>query len=237
MDRPYVTIHNLISLDGFLDGFPANVGLYYELVGRLPHQAVLAGSGTFLAAAASQGVDMSGEDAEPSAVPEPQRSQAGPDLRPLLVIVDSSGKLTRYAWLREQPFWRDILVLCAKATPAGQLKRLRRHHVGHAVVGENRVDLAAALRMLAGRYGVTAVRVDAGGGLNGALLRAGLVDEISVVVAPYLAASAAAGQPRLITGAGCPACTALEMTGMERLRDGHIWLRYSVCGTSSNSVD
>ncbi len=45
MDRPYVTIHNLISLDGFLDGFPANGGLYYELVGRQPHQAVLPGQG------------------------------------------------------------------------------------------------------------------------------------------------------------------------------------------------
>lgn len=31
MDRPRVTIHNLISLDGRLDGFPADVGLYYEL--------------------------------------------------------------------------------------------------------------------------------------------------------------------------------------------------------------
>jgi 2,5-diamino-6-(ribosylamino)-4(3H)-pyrimidinone 5'-phosphate reductase len=50
VDRPYVTIHNLISLDGCLEGFPADVGLYYELVGRLPHQAVLAGSGTLLAA-------------------------------------------------------------------------------------------------------------------------------------------------------------------------------------------
>ena len=174
MDRPYVIIHNLISLDGCLDGFPASVGLYYELVGRLPHQAVLVGSGTVLAAAASQGVDASGEDVEPPEVPEPQGSQAEADLRPLLVVVDSGGKLARYAWLREQPYWRDILVLCAKATPAGQLKRLRHYHVGHAVVGETRVDLAAALRMLAERYRVAAVRVDAGGGLNGALLRAGL---------------------------------------------------------------
>ena len=54
--------------------------------------------------------------------------------------------------------------------------------------------------MLCDRYDVTAGRVDAGGGLNGALLRAGLADEISVVVAPYLAAGASAGQPALIPG-------------------------------------
>ena len=56
MDRPRVIIHNLISLDGRLDGFPADAGLYYEMASRLPHQAVLTGSGTMLAAAAA-GID------------------------------------------------------------------------------------------------------------------------------------------------------------------------------------
>lgn len=50
MDRPQVIIHNLISLDGRLDSFPADAGLYYEMAARLPHQAVLTGSGTMLAA-------------------------------------------------------------------------------------------------------------------------------------------------------------------------------------------
>jgi hypothetical protein len=62
MDRPWINIHNL---DGRLGGFPADVGLYYELAGRLPHQAVLTGSTTLLAAAASRCVDASGEDTEP----------------------------------------------------------------------------------------------------------------------------------------------------------------------------
>jgi hypothetical protein len=65
MDRPRVIIHNLISLDGRLDGFPADAGLYYEMASRLPHQAVLTGSGTMLAAAAGQGIDLSEEDSEP----------------------------------------------------------------------------------------------------------------------------------------------------------------------------
>jgi riboflavin biosynthesis pyrimidine reductase len=54
MDRPRVIIHNLISLDGRLDGFPADAGPYYEMASRLPHQAILTGSGTMLAAAAGQ---------------------------------------------------------------------------------------------------------------------------------------------------------------------------------------
>jgi 2,5-diamino-6-(ribosylamino)-4(3H)-pyrimidinone 5'-phosphate reductase len=131
-------------------------------------------------------------------------SAAAGDPRPLLVIVDGQGRVTRYAWLREQPFWRDVLVLCSAATPAGQLDRLRRHRVGHVVLGEGRVDLGGALRLLAQRHQVGAVRVDAGGGLNGALLQAGLADQVSIVIAPYLAATATAGPVPLIADPGCP---------------------------------
>lgn len=230
MNRPRVIIHNLTSLDGRLGGFPADVGLYYELAARLPHQAVLTSSTTMLAAAASQGIDMAGEDPQPSLRPTPQGSAGGTEIPPLLVIVDSRGQLTRHAWLRQQPFWQDLLVLCSAATPAGHLDLLRRHHVGHVILGTERVDLSAALRMLASQHQVTAVRVDAGGGLNGALLQVGLVDEISIVIAPYLAASAVGGPPRLISGPGNPTALALSLTHTERLRNGHIWLRYAVDG-------
>jgi 2,5-diamino-6-(ribosylamino)-4(3H)-pyrimidinone 5'-phosphate reductase len=235
MDRPRVTIHNLTSLDGRLDGFPADVGLYYELAGRLPHQAVLTGSNTMLAAAATQGVDMSDEDAGPPPEPRTQEAPAGPDTRPLLVLVDGHGRVTRFAWLRQQPFWRDVLVLCSAAAPASHLDRLRRVGVEYVVLGEDRVELRAVLRLLAGRHGVMAVRVDAGGGLNAALLRGGLVDEISVVIAPYLAASPA-GPLRLVAGADNAAALALSLIAAERLRDGHIWLRYAVRGVSGSGA-
>jgi diaminohydroxyphosphoribosylaminopyrimidine deaminase/5-amino-6-(5-phosphoribosylamino)uracil reductase len=58
-------------------------------------------------------------------------------------------------------------------------------HDGHA-------DLAGLLTALAGR-GVNHLLVEAGAGLNGALLRAGLVDEIVLYLAPSLAGDAARG--------------------------------------------
>jgi 2,5-diamino-6-(ribosylamino)-4(3H)-pyrimidinone 5'-phosphate reductase len=75
------------------------------------------------------------------------------------------------------------------------------------------------------------VRVDAGGGLNGALLRAGLADEVSVVIAPYLAARAAADPLNLVAELGDPDVLALELAALERLRQGHVWLRYTVHGS------
>ena len=107
MPRPRVTLHNLTSLDGRLDGFTPDVGLYYETAARLPQQAVLTGSGTLLAAAAAEGIDLSGADAARGDGPPPTDASL-----PWLVVVDSAGRVSRLDWLRGRPFWRDVLVLC-----------------------------------------------------------------------------------------------------------------------------
>jgi 2,5-diamino-6-(ribosylamino)-4(3H)-pyrimidinone 5'-phosphate reductase len=223
MDRPRVTIHSLSSLDGQLTGFPVNLGLYYQTAAQLPQQAVLTTSATLLDAAVREGVDLAGEDPN-----EPVQPPAVDDPRPWLVLVDGRGQLTRLGWLRGQPFWRDVLVLCCQSTPAEHLDRLRRHHIQHLVVGAEHVDLAAALPRLADRYGVQEIRVDAGGTLNGLLLRAGLVDELSVVVAPQLAGTGQAPAVHLVDGLTGADAPRLTLVSVERLADSHLWLRYTV---------
>jgi 2,5-diamino-6-(ribosylamino)-4(3H)-pyrimidinone 5'-phosphate reductase len=220
MNRPRVTIHNTTSVDGRMTGFPVRLDLHYEIAGQLPHDAVLSGSTTLLVAADGEGVSLSGEDPV-----EPAPTIAADDPRPWLVIVDGRGRLTRLQWLRGQPFWRDVLVLCSHITPETHLDRLRRHHVEHLVVGADRVDLSAALPALSHRYGIRRIRVDAGGTLNGCLLRAGLVDEISVIVAPYLATTE---QVPLLRGVVGPHAQHLTLTDVRRLDAQHVWLRYTV---------
>lgn len=218
VDRPRVTIHNTMSLDGQLTGFPVDLGLHYEVLGGLPCDAILAGSGTLLTAARAEGVDMGGED--PPAQAAPRRTG------PWLVIVDSRARLTRLSWLRGQPYWRDVLVLCSHATPAKHLNRLRRLQVEHVLAGDDHVDLAAALHTLGDRYGATAVCTDAGGTLNAYLLRAGLVDEISLIVAPHLAGTGQPAAVHLADGLPGTAFPALELVSAQPLKDQHIWLRY-----------
>jgi 2,5-diamino-6-(ribosylamino)-4(3H)-pyrimidinone 5'-phosphate reductase len=226
MDRPRVTIHSLSSLDGQLTGFPVNLGLYYQTAAKFPQQAVLTTSATLLDAAAREGVDLAGEDPD-----DPVEPPTVDDPRPWLVIVDGGGRLTRLGWLRGQPFWRDVLVLCCEATPAEHLDRLRRHHVEHLVVGAQHVDLIAALQQLADRYGVREVRTDAGGTLNGLLVRAGLVDELSLVVAPHLAGAGQVPAVHVVEGLAGADGPRLTLVAVERLPDSHVWLRYTVAAS------
>ena len=66
----------------------------------------------------------------------------------------------------------------------------------HLPDANGKVDLSALLQEL-GRRGINEVHVEAGAGLNGALLQAGLVDEVLIYLAPTLLGDQALGLCRL----------------------------------------
>jgi 2,5-diamino-6-(ribosylamino)-4(3H)-pyrimidinone 5'-phosphate reductase len=218
---PRVILHNGVSVDGRDDWFNGDVGLYYELAASFQADAMLSGSNTILAAFSAEETTVEG--AVESSPPDPN------DPRQWLVIVDSRGRVQNLSRLRHQPYWRDIIMVCAQATPKNYVEDLRQQGIEHIVVGENRVDLRAALTELKARYGINVVRVDSGGILNGVLLRAGLVDEVSVVVNPYLVGGTTPRSifvaPDLISTEGI---VPLRLTHVEKVRDDVLWLRYQV---------
>jgi len=95
------------------------------------------------------------------------------------------------------------------------------------VVGQERVDLAKALRELK-RLGVNRLMVEGGGTLNAELLRLKLVDEIHLYIAPLIFGGAAA--PTLADGAGLLREDAihLQLLGLEQFEDGGIVVQYAV---------
>ncbi len=108
--------------------------------------------------------------------------------QPMLVIVDSDLQTLPDAQLFAPQ--RPVLVYAAAPQPARQAAL---EHSGATVVylpgaaarggTSPKVDLAAMMRDLAAR-GVNELHVEAGHKLNGSLLRAGLVDELLVYLAP-----------------------------------------------------
>ncbi|MBN1477749.1 RibD family protein [Candidatus Sumerlaeota bacterium] len=219
MSRPRVILHGSVSLDGRIDGFMPDIGLFYELAQTWQEGASLAGTDTLLAAA--------GEGEEEAA--EPVAPPGSDDRRPLLVVPDSRGRFQRWREMLAASFWRAGLALCTEVTPQEHLDYLDRAGIERLTVGEDRVDLAAALEHLATQRGVQTVRVDSGGTLNGALLRAGLVDEVSVLINPCLVGGLS---PRSMFRAPDltpdEAAIPLRLIHLEQIRDDIVWLRCEV---------
>ncbi len=104
--------------------------------------------------------------------------------QPLRVVVDSRLDMPASARILQPP--GEVLVYAALPAPAEHALA----QVGATVVrlpeaGREKVDLPAVLRDLAQR-GVNELHVEAGHKLNGSFLKAGLVDELLVYLAPKL---------------------------------------------------
>jgi 2,5-diamino-6-(ribosylamino)-4(3H)-pyrimidinone 5'-phosphate reductase len=84
-----------------------------------------------------------------------------------------------------------------------------------------------ALEKIGARFGVKTLMLEGGGRINGGMLRAGLVDEVSVLVAPVV--DGRIGTPALFDIDGedwGPRRFALE--SVERRAADVLWLRYRV---------
>jgi len=211
--RPRIIIHNAVSLDGRITGFEVDMRRYYALASTWKEDATLCGSGTILAA--PEGRIREKDECEPKRKPDPGNR------RPLLVVADSRGRVCCWGMLLGAGFWRDGVALCSRRTPARHIGYLRRRGVGCIITGDKRVNLAKALPTLRTRYSIKTIRVDSGGTLNAALLRAGLVDELSLLVHPVLVGTAA--RP-LFAGAESLE-RSFRLFHQERLPGGLVWLR------------
>lgn len=131
--------------------------------------------------------------------------------------------------IRQSGYWREVLALCCAHTPVAHLDSLRSLGVEAVAVGRDRVDLRAALEYLYAQHGVRTVRVESGGTLNGALLRAGLVSEVSLLIHPQLIGGASSQSFFRATDlASAIGVLNVRLTGLERLENGLVWLRYEV---------
>lgn len=223
-DLPRVILHNAVSVDGRIDRFFADIGKFYELAMGFGEDATLAGSDTILAITEKIPREKPSDFA-------PAKKEAG-DRRPILVIPDSGGRVRTWHYWKRQPYWRDWVALVTKSTPKAYLKYLKERGIHTISSGAKKVDMKKALSALAKKFKVRSVRADSGGTLNGVLLRAGLVDEVSLLIHPALVGGDSVKSmfraPDLDDAAGV---IALELINSDVLKNGLVWLRYRVAKT------
>lgn len=219
--RPGVRVNMIASADGAsaVDGTSGGLGgpadrRIYLLLRSLADVA-LVGAGTVRA-------EGYGAPALPSELVAAREARGQAPL-PRLAVVSRSCDLPWDASLFTSPASRPFVVTVAAAPDD---RRARAARVADVVVaGEEIADLERALVAL-GEAGARAVLCEGGPGLNGQLLRAGLVDELCLTVAPMLVAGAAgriATGPPLVPPVGLELASALE-------EDGFLFLRYRALG-------
>ena len=220
---PKVIVHTEVSVDGRMDWLPGDGFLYYRLIGAWDIDAMLSGSGTMAAAYPAP-------DREADLVAQPPEKPAGLQR---MVVVDSQARLRCWRQMQRSEWWGEVTALVSRATPKAYLEELAALGIDTIVTGETRVDLRAALEALHERYGINVLRVDSGGTLIGALLRAGLVDELSVILSPVLIGGMS---PRSFYVApdlaSVETVIPLRLTHVEKVEGDFVWLRYTVEKTS-----
>jgi 2,5-diamino-6-(ribosylamino)-4(3H)-pyrimidinone 5'-phosphate reductase len=250
MKRPKVVTFSTASVDGRMAISPDVLLLWGDerwqaleepsatldwLKGLHQPQATLEGSGSFVR-----------ETDEPAPLPPvtgdvsrltqdflPEAVVQRPGHQGWFMVVDGRGRVRD--WIKDGAVFGEtwqgwhLLVLVAGRTPAPYLAYLQRESIPYLVTGEDQVDLALALEKLQARLGVTCILSTAGGRLSGALLRAGLVDEVNVELLP--AVIGGIETPSLfdspVLGPGeLPA--RLRLLSAQVQANGRVWLRYKV---------
>jgi riboflavin biosynthesis pyrimidine reductase len=230
--KPHVICHMVTSIDGRIWGSrwrpQANVvpNLFEKLHDQLVAQH---GGGSWLCGRVTAQEFARGKDKKeypPSDRKFPRENWfARRDAKAWGIFLDAHGKAV---WERSDIGGDPILVILTEAVSDRHLAGLRGDGVSYIFAGKTKIDLAAALETLNRELGIERLLLEGGGGANGALLRAGLVDEISLVVSPVVDGSS--GAPTVFNSGdvdlGPAPIERMTLASHEVLEGGAVWLRY-----------
>ncbi|HYH80272.1 MAG TPA: dihydrofolate reductase family protein [Longimicrobium sp.] len=137
--------------------------------------------------------------------------------------VDASGRL---AWETTDIDGDHVVAILSERVSDEYLAFLRERGVSYLLAGARDVDLPRALEKIAADFGVRTLMLEGGGKINGGMLRAGLIDEVSVLIAPVV--DGRIGTPALFDVDEDAASHRLALESVERRADDVLWLRYRV---------
>lgn len=243
MNRPFIVCHMMTSLDGKITGpymrteaikIPAQeyerTNAFYQPQAWLCGRVTTDENFTFYKKPAL--------DENAPAVPEGDYvAVSGAQMH--YVSVDASGKIgweTNTLKYEDRPAAHIIEILTEKASNAYRAF-LRKMEISYIIAGKDQLDCKLAAEKLKALFQIETLMVSGGGFINWSFLQAGLVDELSLVIAPL-----ADGENNTVTlfekSDYLPAHAPVEFTlkSAEVGKGDSIWLRYVVKNSHSPNV-
>ncbi len=225
--RPYVICHMCTSLDGRIIG---------DRWGKLPgyrHESQL-----FETTAASFGISawlvgtttMDEFDGRKGKLPRAKEiiarrdHLANPKAITLGIGVDAKSVLR---FQHNEVGGDHVVLLVTDRASNDYLAHLQAAGVSYLFCGKERIDLPMALQKLGSAFGLRKLMLQGGGRFNGAMLQAGLVDEISHITVPV--ADSGEGVATMFDGRlSAQAAAKLRLFFHKILSGGAVWCRYKV---------
>ncbi len=122
-----------------------------------------------------------------------------------------------------------VVLLVTERATNDYLTHLQAAGVSYLFCGSQQIDLHMALRKLGSTFGLRKLMLQGGGKFNGAMLAAGLVDEISHITIPV--ADGGTGVATMFDNPGKPlakAAATLRLFSHKILPGSAVWCRYKV---------
>lgn len=142
-----------------------------------------------------------------------------------MVSVDTLGRL---CWNSNRIDDVPLICILSERVSEEYLEMLRRQDISWIAAGKGAIDLNRAMEILRERFNVRRLALLGGGHVNGGFLTAGLIDEVSLLLAPGI--DGRKGGTSLFDGIANKGCipVPLRLMSVERLENDIIWLRYKV---------
>lgn len=137
------------------------------------------------------------------------------------IAIDPSGKLR---WETNAVDGEHFVSVLTEGVSDAYLAFLREQGVSYVFGGKKSVNLARVLEKLNAHLGIETLLLEGGGKINGAFLEAGVVDELSLIVAPI--ADGTVGTASVFDAGPRGALRALQLRSVKQLQGGLAWLRY-----------
>ena len=222
MNRPYIICHMVASIDGRIDCSMVDKisgDEYYETLEKLNCTTQLEGRVTMEHYNASKEPFVA-DDITPVGKPAIFKAV---DSHEYMVAVDTHGRLR---WPASEIDGVPLICIVSEQVPQEYLEMLRNEEISYICVGRDAIDLTAAMEILRMEFGVERMAVLGGGHINGGFLAAGLIDEVSLLLAPGI--DGRRGQTALFDGIAdmnrMP--VRLSRDSVENVGNGTLWIRY-----------
>lgn len=225
MKRPYIICHMVESIDGRIDcGMVDKISgdEYYTTLDSLDCKASIEGR-----------VTMEHYYALPEKFVAKDKTPIGEkrvykatDRNDFHICPDTHGTLQWES--AEMEDGRPLMILTSENAPVEYIDYLRDKDISFITTGKDSIDLVDAMQTLIDEFKVERLAVLGGGLINGGFLASGMIDEVSLLLAPGI--DGRKGWRAMFDGISDQSKmpTKLSLQSVERLDNDVLWIRYNI---------